>query len=545
MSRRPSGRGRARATRRFAVLDLGSTTFQLLVADADREGSLTPVLRDRVVLNLGLVLADEGRIPPDVASRAVDTAGRLREIAIRAGAEEVMPIATSALRDSPDRDELAGLLEDGIGMPVRFIDGREEARLTFAGVTASVAIGEGPTLLLDLGGGSLEVALGDSAGLRWGTSLPVGAGRLTGLLVREDPPTRAERKSVRAAVEDAVAAVAGEVLDAAPARCVASGGTAGALARLIAARRWSSPPASLNQFVVTIDELRALTRELAGLAITERLRLPGIDERRAELLPAGGWILTTAASTLGATELVHSEWGLREGVVLDALGLAAAPVPTPTELRRRSVDRLVRAWGEDPTHVGLVARISGRIFDGLVSLHDLGDLEREWLEHAAWLHEIGNAISPARYHKHGAYLVENAGLRGFAPDELAAIASMVRFQRGKDPRPVYPPFAELPDAMRRDCVVLTGILRVGHAIARGAGGSGPRRVGSRRGRRGPAARRRGGQRRRRRLGGPTGLRPARGRARARGRDRRRGGGAGERLAPVRGSAGPRSSSRAG
>src|SRR4249919_1670467 len=98
---------------RFAVLDLGSTTFQLLVADADREGSLTPVLRDRVVLNLGLVLADEGRIPPDVASRAVDTAGRLREIAIRAGAEEVMPIATSALRDSPDRDELAGLLEEG------------------------------------------------------------------------------------------------------------------------------------------------------------------------------------------------------------------------------------------------------------------------------------------------------------------------------------------------------------------------------------------------------------------------------------------------
>jgi exopolyphosphatase/guanosine-5'-triphosphate,3'-diphosphate pyrophosphatase len=461
----------ASASRRFAVLDLGSTTFQLLVADADADGSLTPVLRDRVVLNLGLVLADRGRIPADVAARAADTAGRLREIATRAGAGTIVPIATSALRDSPNRRELGELLEAAVAMPVRFIDGREEARLTFAGVAASVALGPGRTLLLDLGGGSLEVALGGDLGLVWGTSLPIGAGRLTGLLVGSDPPSRAERKAVRAAVEDAIATVADAVLRAEPVRCVASGGTAGALARLIAARRWSSPPASLNQFAVQVEELREVTRELAGVSLQERLRLPGIDERRAELLPAGGWILGAAASALGATELVHSEWGLREGVVLDELGLADGPAPAPAVLRRRSVGRLVRAWGEDPTHVELVGRIAVAIFDGLAPVHRLGEPEREWLEHAASLHEIGTAISPARFHKHGAYLVENAGLRGFAPLEVAAIASLVRFQRGKDPRPVYTPFAELPEPTRRACVVLTGMLRVGHAIARGPEGA--------------------------------------------------------------------------
>ena len=144
---------------RFAVLDLGSTTFQLLVADADAEGSLTPVLRDRVVLNLGRVLAGEGRIPDDVAGRAAETARRLKDLSVRMGADHVVPLATSALRDSPDREALASLFEGAIGTEVRFIDGREEARLTFAGVTASVALGQGPTLLLDLGGGSLEVAL--------------------------------------------------------------------------------------------------------------------------------------------------------------------------------------------------------------------------------------------------------------------------------------------------------------------------------------------------------------------------------------------------
>jgi exopolyphosphatase/guanosine-5'-triphosphate,3'-diphosphate pyrophosphatase len=423
-----------------------------------------------VVLNLGLVLADRGRIPPEVAARAADTAGRLREIAVRAGADEIVPIATSALRDSPNREEIERLLRAGVGTEVRFIDGREEARLTFAGVAASVALGGGVTLLLDLGGGSLEVALADAGGLRWGTSLPVGAGRMTGLWVRSDPPTRPERKAVRSAVERAVAAVAPQVLAAEPTRCVASGGTAGALARLIAARRWSAPPASLNQFTLSVEDLRELTRELSRLSLAERLRLAGIDERRAELLPAGGWILVEAATALGATELVHSEWGLREGVVLDALGLADRPPPPPADLRRRSVDRLVRGWGEDPTHVGLVGRICERIFDGLAGVHGLGDREREWLRHAASLHEIGTAISPARFHKHGAYLVENAGLRGFSPEEIAVIASLVRFQRGKDPRPVFPPFAELPEATRGACVVLTGILRVAHAIARGPEG---------------------------------------------------------------------------
>lgn len=455
---------------RFAVLDLGSTTFQLLVADADPQGSLTPVLRDRVVLNLGRVLAGEGRIPDEVAARAAETARRLTDLAVRIGTDHIVPLATSALRDSPDRDALADLFRDAIGTEVRFIDGREEARLTFAGVAASVALGDGPTLLLDLGGGSLEVALAGPEGLRWGRSLPIGAGRMTGLLVEHDPPVREERKAVRAAVEEAVAPLVGDVVAAAPVRCVASGGTAGALARVLAARRWGTPPASLNQYEVDVTELRDLTRELASRSLAERLRVDGVDARRAELLPAGGWILTTAASELGATRLVHSEWGLREGAVLDALGLADRPVPPPEDLRRRSVDRLVRGWGEDRDHVDLVARVAQRLFDDTAELHALGAHERELLGHAARLHEIGARISPARLHKHGAYLVENAGLRGFGPDEIAQVASLVRFHRGKDPRPVYPPFAALSETDRAEVVTLVGLLRVAHAIARGPEG---------------------------------------------------------------------------
>jgi exopolyphosphatase/guanosine-5'-triphosphate,3'-diphosphate pyrophosphatase len=271
-------------------------------------------------------------------------------------------------------------------------------------------------------------------------------------------------------VEEALEPLVSRVKEAQPERFVGSGGTVGALGRIIAAERWEVPPESLNQLEISIEDLQAVTRKLATLTLKDRLKLRGIDERRAEILPAGGWILTTAASLFGAESLIHSEWGLREGVVLDALGLAGSPPPPPEDLRARSVQRLVRVWGEDPAHVDIVARVAGRLFDETADLHGLGRLEREWLEHAARLHEIGTAISPAKFHKHGAYLVEHSGIRGFSPEEIASIATIVRFQRGKDPRAVYPPFAGLNERARYACVVLVALLRVAHPIARGLEG---------------------------------------------------------------------------
>ena len=451
---------------RFAVLDLGSTTFQLLVADADHEGSLTPLIRDRVVLNLGMALGVDGHIPADLADRAADTVLRFRNVADRAGADHVIAVGTSALRDAPNVGELASVLEPAAGGKVRFIDGREEARLMFAGIRASVALGPGATLLLDLGGGSLEVAVA-SPTLLWGESVPVGAGRLTAQLIAHDPPTGKERRAIRGAVSSALAHLVDPVRAAGPVRCVASGGTAGALGRVVAARRWPTPPDSLNGLALGVDEIGALATELSALPLRERLRVPGIDDRRANLLPAGAIILSTAASCLGVATLQHSEWGLREGAVFDALGLADGPGPDPDTLRRRSVERLVRVWGEDPAHVGLVAELALGLFDGTRELHGFGSREREWLEHGALLHDVGVRVSPSRHHKHGSYLIEHAGMRGFSPDEIALIASIVRFQRGRPPRPVYVPYQGLSDGLRERVRVLTGLLRVAHALGRG------------------------------------------------------------------------------
>ncbi len=450
---------------RVAVFDLGSTTFQLLVADGSRDGSLTPILRDRVVLNLGMAVVD-GRIPSPVAARAAEVVRRFRRVAERLGSDRVVAVATSALREAANRRELRAVLEPAAGVPLRFIDGVEEARLMFIGIRTSVALGPGRTLFLDLGGGSLEVAVADET-LLWGESLPLGAGRLTAELIAHDPPTQAEQRALGRRARAALAPLAERVRQARIVRAVASGGTAGAMARILAAQRWRTPPESLNGFALRVRELQDLAGRLSRVPLAARLKIPGIDERRAEILPTGAIVLASAGSLFGVRELIHSEWGLREGIVLDELGLGGAGSLDPAELRRRSVEALARRWSEDPEHARVVARLALHLFDEAWTLHGLGPREREWLEHAVRLHDVGARISPDRFHRHGAYLVEHGGLRGFSPEEVAAISSVIRFQRGRPPRRSYVPFAGLSPASQRAVRLLTGIFRVAHALGRG------------------------------------------------------------------------------
>jgi exopolyphosphatase / guanosine-5'-triphosphate,3'-diphosphate pyrophosphatase len=452
---------------RYAVLDLGSTSFQLLVTEAGTDGGLTHVLRDRVILNLGATLAAEGHIPQDQMSTAARVVRRFRDIAERSDAQRVLPIATSALRDAANRPEVSSALAEAAGAPIRFIDGVEEGRLVFLGILASVALGEGATLAFDLGGGSLEVVIGDRSGLRWAESFPLGAARLNRALAKHDPITRSERREIRALVEKLLKPVAEIVAGFDPVRCIAAGGTAGALGRLLAAPRWNPVPSSLNQYAMPLEDLRDLSRTLCAASLEERLGIRAMDVRRADLLHVGSVVLAAAASMFGIDEILHSEWGLREGVVIDELGID--PPGSPEALRASSIARLGSAWGLDAAHVGTVRRLALSLFDETRELHGLGDTDRELLAHGATLHDIGVRVSPDHHHKHGAYLVEHAGLRGFSPEEVATIASLVRFHRGSGPKASYTPFEGLDADRRRSSAVLAGLLRIAHALRRGAG----------------------------------------------------------------------------
>jgi phosphohistidine phosphatase SixA len=315
---------RPREKQRIGVLDLGSTSFHLLIADATPAGEIHRVFRQREMLRLGALVAKGGRIPEEACRRALETARRLRQRAAAARVAQLHPVATAALRDAPNGPGLARRIGAALGTPVRLLSGRQEARLIFAAFRQRGLVGEATSLGIDLGGGSLELALGDASEVRWEATLPLGVARLHGELVHEDPMPREVRDALRARVRAAVAGAAREVGRRRPLECIGAGGTLSAIARRVITRRTSWPARAVGQLFIPISELRELATELVASTHAQRLRMPGLQKPRADLLPTGAVVLEALVTELALPGITVSDWGLREGVILEALGLARA-----------------------------------------------------------------------------------------------------------------------------------------------------------------------------------------------------------------------------
>jgi exopolyphosphatase / guanosine-5'-triphosphate,3'-diphosphate pyrophosphatase len=462
---------------RIAAIDLGTNSFHLLVVDAGPDGSFVPLVREKEMLRLGDDVAREGRISRDGARRALDTLRRFRALAEGAGATRVVACATSAFREAGNGRRLAAMLAEETGIEARIIDGETEAGLIYSAVRASVLMEKGPVLAFDLGGGSLEVMVGDSEALWWANSLPLGVARLTAEVVRHDPLTGGDQRRLRKRIVDRLEPVAGRIADlfdvgapGGPALAVGSGGTFCDLARMVAYRRSGSIPVSVNQFTFSRLEFLELHEELMAATAAERRRMPGLELRRADLVPAGALLLATAMELFGFDELTVSEWALREGMVLDSLRalrpVDAAPIGA-ADIRRASVEALARRCNWDEAHARHVARLALQIFDHSHRLHRLHDDDRELLEYAALLHDIGEHVSVLAQHKHTSYLIQHGRLRGFAPEEVLALAALARYGGRGYPKSEHVPFGSLSHKRRDRVVKLAVMLRLAAALDRG------------------------------------------------------------------------------
>jgi exopolyphosphatase/guanosine-5'-triphosphate,3'-diphosphate pyrophosphatase len=300
---------------RLAVADLGSTSFHMMVADATPDGHLERVTREREMLRLGAAIGPDGLIPPETCERAVDAARRLGRAAERAGAEQVLAIATAALRDAKNGRKLAEQLGRALSADVRILSGQEEARLIFSAFRRRVGLGDEPALGLDLGGGSLELAVGNAATLRFEETLRLGVTRLHGELSPSDPMSGGEARELRSRVEAALAPLVPRIQALAPTRCIVTGGTVRALGRLLL----EEEDGALRGLLVSEGELEKLSQRLRRSTHEERLDMAGMDPRRADLLPTGAIILSTLVQSLRLPGLMISDWGIREGAILAAI----------------------------------------------------------------------------------------------------------------------------------------------------------------------------------------------------------------------------------
>jgi exopolyphosphatase/guanosine-5'-triphosphate,3'-diphosphate pyrophosphatase len=297
----------------------------------------------------------------------------------------------------------------------------------------------------------------------------VGVIRLTERLVKSDPLLdRDERRLVRTitnAIEPYVSAVAKTGF----ARVIGTSGTILSLGQMAACHMTGHEPSELRNLRVPATEIHQLRKRVVSLDLRQRLRLPGLDPRRVDFVVAGAVLLDTILRRLGATELTLCDLALREGLILDYIRRNRTQItqvdqyPDP---RRRSVIELAERCRYFPEHAQHVARLSLSLFDQTRGSHGLTDREREWLEYAALLHDIGGHISYEKHHRHSHYLITNGDLRGFDPDEIAIIALVARYHRRSPPSKTHRDFAQLPAASRRTVRALSAILRLAEGLDR-------------------------------------------------------------------------------
>jgi exopolyphosphatase / guanosine-5'-triphosphate,3'-diphosphate pyrophosphatase len=432
---------------RIAAIDLGSNSFHLVVVDAEPDGSFVPLAREKEMLRLGDVVSRERLITAEAAARAVDTIRRFRTIADSAGADEIVACATAAFRQAENGGELVDRIYAETGVRIRLLSGLEEARLVFEAVRASVVIAPGPALCLDLGGGSLEVTVGSRTGILRAASVELGVARLTAELVRKDPPSNGDVERLRERITD--------------------------LARMAAARRNGAVPASANQLTVQRQDLLAVHDEILSRSASRRARMPGLDARRADQIPAGSMVLVTAMELFGLDRLTISDWALREGMVLDLMSRIDPEEWSDDvhDVRRRSVLHLARRCNWDEAHGRQVARLATRLFDLTAPLHGFADDDREFLEYAALLHDIGRLVSVESHHKHTAYLIRHGRLRGFDHADVDALAALARYHRRAEPKPSHEPFASLDGDRQHRVTTLAALLRVAEGLDLGHHGA--------------------------------------------------------------------------
>ena len=452
---------------RLAVIDMGSNSFRLVVFQYEPGSwwSLADEIREATRVSAGM--GDEGILKHEPMDRALHTAAVFSSFLRASGVERVHPIATSAIRDAANRDDLLAAIRDRTGLEVRVISGAEEAWYGYLAIVNSLTLSDGYGI--DVGGGSVQLMRIEDRRLVEAESVRLGAVRVSEAFLPGEETTPKQLKALRKHVARTVGEfdwwTGGDGL-----RLAGLGGTIRNLATA-AQKRLDLPDVDVQGFVLTRDALEELIELLASKPASKRGSVRGIKPDRGDVI-LGGAVVTAAAMEHGGFDALEvTEAGLREGVFFECL-LQDRDPPLLDDVRRESVMNLAHRFRTDDEHVEHVARLSLQVFDALAEagLHKLDGGDRELLWAACMLHDIGVTIDYDDHHRHSHYLILNAGLPGFDPRELDLVALIARWHRKGDPDP-----SELGDRERKDdrdrLLLLSAVIRLAEQLERSRDGS--------------------------------------------------------------------------
>jgi len=446
---------------RVACVDMGSNAIRFLAAEFSDESEYEVLAGERVPIRLGHGVYLSGRLEANAMDGAVEALTRFRRKMDSLGIEHYRAVATSAVRESTNKDAFIARVLDESGLRLEAISGSEEARLVHLAVARRVPLGNRTWLLVDLGGGSVEVSMVDQNGTYWSESHTMGSVRL----LEELTEAGAEPGRFRRLLEEYISVLKVPAMPEGSqlAGYVATGGNIETLAKL------GGFPDELSVSHLRVDTLRTIIEQLARLSFRERVDQLGLPEDRADVILPAAMVYERLADLGGADEIQVPHVGIKEGVLYDLVSRLVHQRGHEDRQDREVIASALtvgRRYHFDCDHAMQVSKLSLRLFDQLRSLHGLGTVDRRILHAAALLHEIGQFVSFKGHHKHSLYLISHTELPNFSHHEMQMVANVARYHRKAHPADHHPAFMALDESERSRVTRLASLLRVADALDR-------------------------------------------------------------------------------
>jgi exopolyphosphatase/guanosine-5'-triphosphate,3'-diphosphate pyrophosphatase len=448
---------------RMAAIDVGSNSLHMVIAQADPDGAITTLWRMKEMVGLGRISFPSRRLSGEAMDRAVAALRRFYEAAKRRQCEKILAVATSAVREAENGGDFLERVRRELGMNIRVVSARDEARLIYLGVRHGVALKSSPSFIIDIGGGSVEFIVADKLRPLLLESRKLGAARMTAKFVKSDPIDGPDLKLLLAHFERELTPLVEQIAALKPVEALATSGTCENLAAMCSALYGSS------EGVIERDVLNKLVSKLLESRSKDRAEYKGLDDQRKDQIIAGALLVNELFRRLDLQRMTVCKSALREGILVDYLSRHLPDLSIRREVpdpRRRSVLDLARRCDWHQTHGEQVARLCMQLFDQLKALHGLSKRARELIEYAAMLHDIGWHIARERHHKHGMYLILHGNLKGFAPEEVKIMANIVRYHRKSGPKSSHETFAELSGKAKKIVRVGAALLRISDGLDR-------------------------------------------------------------------------------
>jgi len=450
-------------TQPLAVIDIGSNSGRIIVVRVTANGHLEILSEARTSLRLMSDIDKSGSLSAAAEERTLAALFDFMAVAAGSGARRTIALATAAVREAANSDQFVARLRRETGLNIRVIDGDEEARLAFSGAVNGLPIDHG--MLVDVGGGSLEIAHFRNRRAQESWTLPLGALRLTDVFLGSDPPKQNEI----AALQDHVLKTLRSA-DVIPMRdderMVGTGGTIRNLAKMHRATI-TYPIPRLHGYTLGRKALRDIGSRLVARRLVRRAALPGLSADRADSIAGGVLVVQTVVESLGAGDVTVSGQGLREGVVYEEF---ARYMPSPAAVRRASIAAIASRFTTwDGDRARRRARVAGALWD--VMLPGASEELRDALEQAATILDVGRSVDYYRRWDHAAEIVVSADLHGFSHRSIGMMASLI-VRAGKG-RASFDPYSMLWDAadsrgLNRAAVLLALADEVERRMPRGA-----------------------------------------------------------------------------